>query len=134
MNQSLVADLGDVLVAVSETGLFVSLCSINEATAPVVPDAAGQLDLTNYSPVTGLQNIPCMRAPISDVRFRSDYETRTPAVIADENIWHVLLNGHYPSIRQDMQAVVDGEPLNIMNAESDSQGITTRLAVRRYEA
>ena len=47
---------------------------------------------------------------------------------------HVLLSGWYPSIKEGVSqgwiAVVDGETLTLMGAESDSQRQMTRLSVR----
>jgi hypothetical protein len=131
MNQSLVADFHDVLTAVETTGLFVSVCNISAPTQAL--DGAGQVDLTDYSPVAGLQGIKCMRAPLADVKPNPYYEAKTEQQINEMNIYHVLLDGNYPTIVQGMRATIDGEPLDILNAESDSQGITTRLAIRRYE-
>jgi hypothetical protein len=130
MNQSLTFSLTDTLEAVEALGLFVSVCDIYDPSQSV--NGMGQVDLSDYTPVTGLQNIPCMRAVLSDVKPNPYYEQKLTQQVNEMNIYHVLLDGYYPTILQKQIAVIDGDLLDILNVECDSQRIMTRLAVRRY--
>ena len=128
MNQTIT--LGSVLTAVEDAGLFVSLCTIQSPSQ--APDALGQADLTNWTDVPGLVDLPCMAAPLTIQRPSTSDEIMAPAFTAEMDTFHVLLDGYYPTIRQRYRAVIDGTPLEIMGAESDSQAIMTRMACRRY--
>ncbi len=134
MNQSV--DLGGVLTAVEDAGLFVSLCTIQSPSQ--APDALGQADLTNWTDVSGMVGIACMASPLTINRPSTSDEIQANSYTAEMDTFHVLLDGFYPTIRQRYRAVISGGPfdvataLDIMGAESDSQGIMTRLACRRY--
>jgi hypothetical protein len=129
MNQTTNLGLGSVLTAVEDAGLFSSLCTIQSPSQ--APDALGQQNLTNYTNRTGLVDIPCMNAPgfIPDVRGG---EMMLPGWTSEQNSFHVLLDGYYPSINQKDRAVIDGIALEVMSVESDSQKIMTRMSCRRY--
>lgn len=130
MNQAALFNLTDTLTGAKTAGLFTSLCTIKRPARNV--DALGQVDLTTVTAVAGLSNIPCMRSVLSEYKPNPYYETKTEGQINQLNINHVLLNGYYTGILQGDQAVVDGIPLEVLNVESDSQRIMTRLAVRVY--
>lgn len=130
--QSATIDFSFVLGQVYNQGLFKSLCTIKQPPNPDTPGALGQVDWTAFTPVAGLSNILCMRSVLAIGRPQPNYAEMQPDLIRLEGIFHVLLYGYFPSIQQKWQAVVDGEPLDILNVEHDSQKIMTRLAVRRY--
>jgi hypothetical protein len=137
MNQSLTAELSQVMPQAVATGLFLSLCTIQQraiSAGEPKTDVLGQVDLSgpDYTTVAGLANIPCQiavqktSAPdmAAVVRREQQYDTR-----ADK---HVLLNAYYPAILQQHIAIVDGVTYEIMAVENDSQQQMTRLAVRVF--
>ncbi len=134
MNQSV--DLGSVLTAVEGAGLFVSLCTIQSPSQ--APDALGQADLTNWTDVSGMVDIPCMAAPLTIQRPSTSDEIQAMNFTAEMDTFQVLLDGLYPTIRQRYRAVISGgpfdeaTPLDVMGVEGPSQGIYTRFACRRY--
>jgi hypothetical protein len=134
MNQSAFQDLSAVLGAVEAAGLFSSLCSVYEFPDPETTgvSAWGQVNLTDAVPVTGLQNIPCMKAPMPVGDPSANNEKRGSELIEQTNVFHALLDGFYPTVVQRQLAVIDGVAHSILNTESDSQSIMTRLAVRVY--
>jgi hypothetical protein len=137
MNQGLVADYSSAIAAVDQDGLFTSLCTIKappETGGSPTVDGTGQVDLTNFSDRAGLVDIPCMMSVLMPGKAPSEsYERREVPAVREMNYYHVLLNGYYTGIEQRDMAVIDGTPLDVLNAESDSQKTMTRLAVRRYE-
>ena len=96
-------------------------------------DALGQVQLTDYAPVDGLENIPCRFAPqsvatpdMTDTRRGSQqWDTKTE--------FHLLLSDYYPAVQQRYLVVVDGNTYEVMGVDSDSEfGYMTRCAVRAY--
>jgi hypothetical protein len=131
MNQSLLGyTLPEVMPAAIATGCFDSLCTI-QAPDGILIDA-GQPS-GNYVNVAGLVNIPCMAPPMSEARLQAT-EIRAMDDIQAFAPLHVLLNAWYPQIKENVAngwiAIVDGEVLTLLGAESDSQRQMTRLAVR----
>ncbi len=119
-----------VLTAVEDAELFSSVCTIQSPSQ--APDALGQPNLASWTDVPGLVNIPCMKSPLLPGSARSTAGDETKAVNLTEEMSesHVLLDGYFPNILQRYRAVIDGEPLDILGVESDSQKIMTRMAVR----
>ena len=116
--------------AVEAAGLFSSTCTIQNPPATV--DAQGNQDLNplNYTNATGLVAIKCMAAPLVIERPDAQDENAMAVYTKMRDQRRVLLNGHYPQITQKQQALIDGLYYDILAVESDSQGITTRLAVQ----
>lgn len=131
MTETIDLGLDDARQAVEDAGLCSSLCTIKNKSGAL--DSAGQPDLTNASatPVTGMVDIACMASP--EVLQRPDITDERKGILDTlaRMTRHVLLNGHYPAITQAQVATIDGVDYDIMSAESDSQAITTRLAVQR---
>jgi hypothetical protein len=130
-NQNLLGyTLPEVMPAAIATGLFVSLCTIQQPDGVLID--AGQPS-GNYINVAGLVNIPCMAPPMSEARLQAT-EIRAMDDIEAFAPLHVLLNAWYPQIKEGVSqgwiAVVDGVVLTLLGAESDSQMQMTRLAVR----
>jgi hypothetical protein len=143
MNQSYTVDFSQALQAIQEFGLANWQASINAPRDPSTDagvNSLGQVNLSDYSPVTGLQNIQAIVAPAAIGNIKPG-ELRTVDAISQFAEFHILLMGWYPAIVQKQQVVI--VPLNespavslaldIIAAESDSQGIMTRLLARRYE-
>lgn len=124
------ASVQNVMVAANLTGLFISLCTIQQPDGVLID--AGQPS-GNYANVAGLVNIPCSAPPVSSVRLQAT-EVRAADDIQAFAPRHVLLNGFYPSIQQGVAdgwiAVIDGVVYTLMGAENDSQSQMTRLMVR----
>jgi hypothetical protein len=112
------------------TGLLSSLATIQQRTNTV--SATGQPNLSTWTNIAGLVNIACqfsiqrpaMPNPSATMREPQQFDTLTQ--------YHVLLDGYYPQILQEHQAVVNGTAYEIMAVESDSQQTMTRLALREY--
>lgn len=123
--------LADVLAAVQAAGLFISNGTV-QAPAQTL-NGIGQVDLSTWANVAGLTGIGCMRAPegLMSSRFRST-EYKTANETAEMTPFHILLNGYYPAIMQRYRFVCDGEPLDIIGIEHDSQHTMTRLLCRSY--
>ena len=100
---------------------YPSLCTIKSGTQ--TPDAWGQVQPA-WSDMAGLIDLPCR------IVARSTQERNTPAQVYVAATHHVALTGYYPSIREAMQAVVDGIPYNIEGVEWDGNRQMTRLFVR----
>lgn len=124
--------LDDVMIEVKDSGLFVSLCTIEQTSGTLT--ASGFPDGT-FTAIAGLSNIPCMRAPVSMSFIRASEEKREPGIETLEPV-HILLNGYYPAIpqltstRPSLRAVVDGINYEVMGVEHDSQQQMTRLLAR----
>lgn len=124
------AAIQNVMSAAKLTGIFVSLCTIQQPDGVLIE--AGQPS-GNYINVAGLVNIPCTAPPVSPVRLQAT-EVRAADDIQAFAPRHVLLSGFYPSIQQGVAegwiAVIDGVTYTLMGAENDSQSRMTRLMVR----
>ena len=130
MNQGILYELGQVLPGVEALGLFDSLCTIQQRTNTV--SALGQPDLTDWNDIPGLTNIQSMLSIQRTALPNQAATVRTPEQFDTQTQLHLLLNGYFPQILQQNQAVVDGTPYEIMAVESDSQKTQTRLALRVY--
>ena len=141
MNQSLAYELDRVMPEARLTGLFNSLVTFFDRPggAHPVPNAMGQIDMTNLLPVAGLQNIPCQLAPERPFNPDAHGGARLPENFQEMQNRHLLLNDFYPAILMRFIAVVTGPsgvPVTYQitpgSDEDDSQGQQTRLAVRRF--
>ena len=125
MTQGFDYEIENVMAEVADTGLFVSLCTLQEPsgtfTASGAPDGL-------YVDVPGLVGIPCMAPPINAG------ETRTLAEIEASDMQRVLLDGYYPTVdagwRNGWRAVVDGVAYDLAGVRSDSQSMMTELTVK----
>lgn len=131
MRQGIFADLSEPIQTVYRAGLLSKTCDIYEP--PGATDAAGQWDMSNLVPVSGLQGIPCMLAvqvtqrpdDMGVARLTTNYDVRAEK--------HALLYGYYPAITQGYLAMIAGTLYQINAVEPDSQNNQTRMAVREYE-
>lgn len=134
MNQDLLVDLSDVMTLAVDTGLFVSLCTIQRPVTTLGPTGTRS---GAYSDVTGLVDIQCMDAPENLGTGFSVSQLRQPTDIDSKALRHVLLDDFYPDLSPETnwgnvgwRAVVDGVAYNIKGAECDSQRIMTRLSLQ----
>lgn len=114
-----------VMPSALATGLFVSLCDIQQPSG--VFGASGAPD-GNYTDVSGLTGIACMKAPPSIKRLTAMEQNSVPTILS-VNQSHVLLDAYYPAIQTGYRAVVDSIAYDIKGVESDSQRVMTRLRV-----
>ena len=130
MQQGLGYEIAAVMPTALASGLFVSLCTIEQPDGVLID--AGQPS-GNYVPVAGMINIPCMAPPESSIRINAS-EVKSEANIQSFSELHVLLNGWFPALEDGVsmgwRAIVDGVSFDVMGAESDSQGQMTRMVVR----
>jgi hypothetical protein len=138
--QGIAYDLADVMVEFNNSGLAVSLCSIQAPDGINGPSGAPS---GNYLPVSGLQAIVCMDAPEGTGTGISAIEQRLPGEVESSGLRHVLLNGSYPQLGPSTnwgdvgwRAVLTNTVTNqtqtydIYGAEPDSQGTQTRMRLR----
>ena len=138
MHQGLDFDLGAVLTAVEQAGLFVSLASF--LRQPVVAgepktDSLGWVDQVpaDFTPVSGMQNIPCMLAVYSSYKPNIAGVARLPEGYDILALRHLLLDGYFTNIQRSDLVTVDGVVYQVQSgAEWDSQHVMTRLAVRIF--
>ena len=127
MNQNFSNEIGQVMVEALDTGLFVSLCTIQQPDGNLGPSGAPS---NTFVDIVGLINIPCMDAVPSETRIQAT-EVKDLAEILSKGLRHVALNGYYPQIIPGVglgwRAAVDGTIYDLLGAEPDSQGTQTRL-------
>jgi hypothetical protein len=131
MNQSLTYDFNQPITLANQSGALVSLCTVQQRTGAT--DPLGQVDLQDWMIIPSLAEIPCILSVYRPSAPDKAAQMRMPDSFDFSNYRHCLLNGYYPAILQQYQAVVDGIPYEIMAAENDSQFTMTRLALRIYE-
>lgn len=132
MYQGLALDLSATLSAVEQAGLFVSVCTIQTRNNTVTAGSGGQIDLTDWSDVSGLVNIPAMLAVSVNLRPDQGATLRKSQEFDQMAKKHCLLDGYFPAILQQYSAVVDGTRYEIMAVEPDSQKVMTRMALRLW--
>jgi len=137
MNQDAIAlAIAGVMPAAIATGLFVSLFTAMEPVPVIGPTGAVEFD---YTPVSGLMNIPCIAAPESPANIVAT-EVRALTEITASEIRHVLLDSWYPQLDAGWRgensddkgawiAMIDGFNYEISGVESDSQTTQTRIKV-----
>jgi hypothetical protein len=137
VNQNAIAlAIAGVMPAALATGLFVSLFTAMEPVPTIGPTGAVEFD---YTPVSGLVNIPCIAAPESPANIVAT-EVRALTEITASEIRHVLLGAWYPQLDAGWRgeqsddkgawiAQIDGFNYEISGVESDSQTTQTRIKV-----
>jgi hypothetical protein len=130
MNQNFSNEIGLVMVDAIDTGLFVSLCTVQQPDGTFGPSGAPS---GTYSDIVGLTNIPCMDAVASVGRVQAT-EAKALEQILAQGWRHIALNGYYPQCIPGAglgwRAIVDGTVYDLIGAEPDSQGTQTRLHLR----
>lgn len=130
MNQFLSYELEATVPLAAESGLFSSLCTIQQRSNTL--SVTGQVDLTDWNDIPTLSNIACQFSIQRPFMPNQGATGKLPQQTDTETMYHILLQGYYPQILQQNQAVVDGRAYEIMAVESDSQKQMTRLACRIY--
>jgi hypothetical protein len=136
MYQGFGYELSRVMPTAIQTGLYSSLCTLQEPDGVIV--GAGQPS-GNYVDVAGLVNIQCMDAPMSEGRILAD-EVKSFAEIISERLRHISLDGCYTGIPAGQEAgwraqITDTTTglvvtYDLLGSEIDSQGTQTRLHLR----
>lgn len=128
--QGLGYEIAAAMTMARQTGLFRSLASFSQPGTTQGPTGN---PTGTYTPVSGLQNIPCLDAPQSDIRVSSD-EVRTTTDIQAGRYRHVLLNDRYPAVEAGWplgwRVTIDGVAFDLAGAECDSQRTQTRLKLQ----
>lgn len=130
--QGLSYNISGLMPLALATGLFVSTCSAQAPTGALGPSGAPVASA--FAPVTGLQNIACMKAPQSNLRIQAD-EAKSAKDVFQTGYFHVLLGGYYPGFPPEQadagwQVIIDGVTYDMLGAEHDSQYVMTRLKIR----
>ena len=131
--------------AVNDTGLFISLVTIQrptgQQTADGSPASTGGDSGDGWNNVSGLVNLMAMNGPEADARIRAKTE-RTTETIEAYQFRHLLLGGYYPDIEQfdNWRCVVDTVPwvansptamtYDPIGVESASQPAQTRMLLQ----
>lgn len=137
MNQFLAAEIASVMQVAYGTGLFVSLASF---VAPIQTQGATGNSVGGYTPIAGLQNIPCMNAPERPGPVgNASFETRAIPHIEAERGRELLLNNYFPTLDTGFAqgagmgwqvSVTDPNGntqfLQFLGGEGDSQSTQTR--------
>lgn len=124
MHQGLDYDIEAVVPLAVESGLPVSLCTIQDPDGLLV--GSGQPS-GNWVDVAGLVDLIAMDAPLNDANIRAD-EDKGELETTARNLRHVWLAGYYPEIQTNMRAVIDSATTyDILGSEYDSQRTQTRL-------
>lgn len=137
MNQTVGLDLGVVLQAVDEAGLFSATCTIKRFNGTLGPTGVeDKQDAANWADLTNHVNIPCMDArDIQMTNISRSKEVKGPEAFETINLRHTLLSGCFPLILQNDRAVITSKngvvaTLDIDGIEPDSQAIMTRLQLK----
>ena len=101
---------------------FPSLCTIQTPTSE--EDASGAI-IEGWEDFADHVDIPCAHGPNKGIEVKQSDQTY---VISN---YTLSLRGYYPTITEVMQAVVDSVEYEILLAQSDSHGVTTRILARK---
>lgn len=112
------------------SAFYPSTVTIQAST--ITRGAAGS-EIKAWADVTGLVDIPCTIAPLSVTRDTSTEEIRTAQQTYGVITHHMSLQGLYPTITNEMQAVSGGTAYDITGAEHDSHSVMTRLWLREVD-
>lgn len=130
MNQSLANIFTAVVPTVVNSGVVVSLCTIQLPDGVLID--AGQPS-GNFVDTTDMVNIPCTSAPMAESRLQAT-EMRELEEIQTFAPRHVWLSGYYPQCQGYVQdgaiAVIDGVAYELLGSETDSQMQTTRISIK----
>lgn len=128
-------DVTAVMPAALDSGLFVSLVTIQQPTGQQTstgaPLLSGGDSGDGWNNVAGMIDIPAMNAPQTESRISAD-QKKELAMVEAYQLRHMLLGGYYPAIEENgnWRAVVDGVAYDVLGVESDSQSQMTRLRLQ----
>jgi hypothetical protein len=124
MHQALDYDIARAVTtaAAAEESVFTSLTTIQRPANTLGP--SGQPDLTTFTDVAGMVNIPSVSAPVNAK------EAKEIGLIESSSLRKLLLNASYPTIQTSWRALVNGAAWDILSVEADSQSSMTRLWIQ----
>lgn len=91
-------------------------------------DSAGQ-EIPNWANLAGHVDLSCRKAP----QQQFSREARSQAQIYAVHVWEIAIAGYYPTITEEMRAVVDGINYDIELVQLDGNRKTTRLQARKVD-
>ena len=80
---------------------------------------------TSWADYAGHVGLACAQGPSGGVEVKQSDQTY---VVAN---WTISLSGHYPTITEKMQAVIDAVAYEILLVQNDSHAQKTRLLTRK---
>ena len=127
-------DIAAVIPAAFESGLILSLVTIQqptgEQTADGSPIATGGDSGDGWNNVVGMINLQCMNGPEADARIRAKTNRDVDYVEAFQ-FRHLFIPGYYAIEQFDnWRAIVDGQAYDPLGVEHDSQNTQTRLLLQ----
>lgn len=127
-------DIVAVNTAALETGLIVSLVTIQQPTGEQTADGSplmtGGDSGDGWNNVAGMVNLQCMNGPEADARIRAKTNRDVDYVEAFQ-FRHLFIPGYYPIEQFDnWRAIVDGQAYDPLGVEHDSQSQQTRLLLQ----
>ncbi len=130
MYQGIQQDLDRVMTIATDPDLELFNSVANFSAPPT--DLVVGAPIGDYTPVDGLQGIPCMRAALSAIRIAGS-EVKSLQEIESLQPWRTLLNGFYSQLdgHTEYAVDIDGIQFDILAIEHDSQLQMTRLSLRK---
>ncbi len=129
MYQGFDIEIANVMPLAIQTGRFTSLFTALQP--PTAQGVTGNI-VGDWTPITGLVNIPCDASPLRRGMIEATEARELEEIIAKE-LKHVLLSGWYPQLEQGIatgwRCTIDGVELLMLGAESDSQHTQTRVRI-----
>lgn len=110
------------LLARMPAGFFPVTVDVQAATE--TRDSFGE-PIEAWANVSGLTGIDAVKAPLSAS------ERQAAGYTATDKMWHVLLQGAYPTITTKHRIEIGAETFDIDATETDQTGSVTRLRVRQ---
>lgn len=93
---------------------------------PVVTQDSYGEESEGWSNLAGHVDLPCRLSP----HQQFSREQRNQAQIYAVHVWIINIAGHYPSITEEMRAVIDGTAYDIELVQHDGNQEMTRLQTR----
>lgn len=93
--------------------------------AVVTQDSYGE-ESAGWTTLTGHASLPCRIAP----QQQFSREQRSQAQLYAVHVWDIAVAGYYPTITEEMRAVVDGTAYDIELVQHDGNHEMTHLQVR----
>ena len=127
-------DIAAVNTAALETGLIISLVTIQQPTGEQTADGSplmtGGDSGDGWNNVAGMIDLQCMNGPEADARIRAKTNRDVDYVEAFQ-FRHLFMPGYYAIEQFDnWRAIVDGQAYDPLGVEHDSQSQQTRLLMQ----
>ena len=130
MMQGLGYVFNSVAVTAFNSGLYVSLCTIQQPSGNFGPSGAPDGTYTN---VSGRVNLACQRAAPAALAVTAN-EVKSVGQVESVLADHVAFPAYYPDLEtaagKGWRAIIDSVVYDILGAECDSQKVLTRMEVQ----